>query len=97
MKTCRVCGTPHPDDVETGHHADSCTCGLSLCQATGPEGCIWTRIVYLPPGLSRAEAQLAALAKQGELIAEWEQSQGRALSPDDAKLLEILKGVKGVK
>lgn len=43
MKFCPTCGLEHPDDVQTSHHPDDCTCGSILCGGTGVTGCIWTR------------------------------------------------------
>jgi len=94
LKRCPTCGTPHPDDVTTSHHPDGCTCGMSICKGTSPEGCIWCRVLYLPPGgLSQIKRELWAISRQAELIAEWEISQGHILTPEHAKLIELLKGV----
>jgi hypothetical protein len=76
LKRCPTCGRPHPEDVTTSHHPDGCTCGISLCGGTGPQGCIWSRTIHLDPAIPERERRLAAFLKQAELIAEWEQSKG---------------------
>ena len=69
MKLCAVCGTPHPDDVTTSHHPDGCTCGLSLCGGSAPEGCIWSRTFKLTEAEDRP-ARLRAQLEQSRLIIE---------------------------
>lgn len=76
MKTCATCGTPHPDDVTTSHHPDSCRCGYSLCGGTGPKGCIWSRVIHVPPEVPFHLRHMWALSEYGKLILERDETLG---------------------
>lgn len=50
MKFCQQCGRSHPDDVQTSHHPNGCTCHMESLHAPdsnnqGPGGCVWTRVI----------------------------------------------------
>ena len=75
MKMCRVCGTPHPDDVITSHHPVPCfpNC-FCLQKGNDPAGCIWIRARTFPPGTSEEERRRLAGLDYMKLIVEREQA-----------------------
>ena len=70
MPNCATCGRPHPADVTTSHHPDGCKCSSSLCGGSGPQGCIWSRVLKIPPEIPADFRRLWAMSKQAELIRE---------------------------
>lgn len=67
MKPCPTCGLECPDDVQTYHHPDDCTCGSILCKGMGPRGCIWHMTVTGSVDEAR-DAQMKLIRQRNEAI-----------------------------